>query len=178
MAESKVVSTPLRPNTKLTLECTSEVIPSTLYRPIIGSLLYLTASRPDIMYSVGSVARFQSNPRSSHLQAAKRILRFVNGTLSYGLHDLVSPTLPFKTYSATDWGGSLLDKSSTLGCCYLLGSNIISRLSKNQAIVSLSTFETEYITTSQAGSQLLWMTTTLTDLGLQFSGPPKLYCEN
>ncbi|XP_059659232.1 uncharacterized mitochondrial protein AtMg00810-like [Cornus florida] len=93
MDDCKAVSTPLCPTTNLSLECTTEAVPSTLYRLIIGSLLYLTTSRLDIMYLVGLVARFQSNPKSSHLQAAKRILRYVKGTISYGLFYIYSPSM-------------------------------------------------------------------------------------
>ncbi|XP_059627369.1 secreted RxLR effector protein 161-like [Cornus florida] len=178
MNDSKLVSTPLCPNTKLSLNCTSEAVPSTLYRSIIGSLLYLTASRPDIMYSVGLVARFQSNPKMSHLQAAKRILRYVKGTISYGLHYIFPPKMTIAAFSDADWGCSLPDRKSTSGYCYILGSNIVSWLSKKQDTVSLSTSKAEYITASQAASQLLWMQSTLTDLGLQFSMPPKLFCDN
>ncbi|XP_059671001.1 secreted RxLR effector protein 161-like [Cornus florida] len=166
MTECKSVSTPLCPNSKLSLECTTKPVPSTLYRFIISSLLYLIASRPDIMYSVGLVARFQSNPRLSHLQAAKRILRYVKGTISYGLHYIFSPILPITAFLNADWGGSLPDRKSTSGGCYLLGSNLVSWLSKKQDTVSLSTSEAEYIAASQAGSQLLWMHTTFVDLGL------------
>ncbi|XP_059663402.1 secreted RxLR effector protein 161-like [Cornus florida] len=130
------------------------------------------------MYYVGLVPRFQSNPRLSHLQAAKRILRYVKGTISYGLHYIFSSTLSITAFSDANWGGSLPDKKSTSGCCYLLGSNLVSWLSKKQDTVSLFTSEAEYIAASQAGSQLLWMHTTLADLGLHFSGPPKLYYDN
>ncbi|XP_059654714.1 uncharacterized mitochondrial protein AtMg00810-like [Cornus florida] len=149
MNDCKPVSTPLCPNTKLSLECTTESIPSTLYRSIIGSLLYLTASRPDIMYSVGLVARFQCNPRLSHLQAAKRILRYIKGTISYGLHYIVSPILSITAFLDANWGGSLPDKKKA-----------------------------EYIVASQDVSQLLWMNTTLADLGLHFSGPSHLLSFN
>ncbi|XP_059635312.1 secreted RxLR effector protein 161-like [Cornus florida] len=155
MAKNNVVSIPLCPNTKVTLECTTENVPSTLYRFIIGSLLYLIASRPDIMYYVGLVARFQSNPRASHLQTAKRILRYVKGTLSYGLHYLYSPSLPIITYSDADCSGSLPDRKSTSGCWYLLGSYMVSWLSKKQSTASSSITEAEYIAAAQAGSQLL-----------------------
>ncbi|XP_059635262.1 secreted RxLR effector protein 161-like [Cornus florida] len=175
MSDSKSVSTPLCPNTKLSLDCTSKAVPSTLYRSIIGSLLYLTASRPDIMYSVGLVARFQSNPKMSHLQVTKRILRYVKGTISYGLRYIFSPTMSIAAFSDADWGGSLPDRKSTSGCCYILGSNVVSWVSKKQETVFLSTSKAEYIATSQASSQLLWMQSTLTDLGLHFSIPPKLF---
>ncbi|XP_059658612.1 secreted RxLR effector protein 161-like [Cornus florida] len=123
MDDCKAVSTPLCPNTKLLLEYTTEAVPLTLYRLIIGSFLYLTASRPNIMYLVGLVARFQSNPKVSHLQAA---------------------------FSDADWGGSLPDRKSTSGYCYTLGSNVVLWLSKKQDTVSLSTSEAEYIVASQA----------------------------
>ncbi|XP_059629596.1 secreted RxLR effector protein 161-like [Cornus florida] len=178
MSDTKSVLTPLCPNTKLSLDCTLEPVPSTLYRSIIGSLQYLIASRPDIMYSVGLVARFQSNPKMSHLQAAKRILRYIKGTISYGLHYTYSPIMSIAAFSDADWGGSLPDRKSISGCCYTLGSNVVSWLSKKQDTISLSTSEAEYIAASQAGLQLLWMQSTLTDFGHHFSMPPKLFCDN
>ncbi|XP_059623065.1 uncharacterized mitochondrial protein AtMg00810-like [Cornus florida] len=126
MDHCKDVLTPLCPTSKLSLECITEAIPSTLQRSIIGSLLYLTASRPDIMNSVGLVARFQSNPMVSRLQAAKRILRYVKGTISYGLFYIYSSSMSIAALSDTDWGGSLPDRKSTSGCCYTLGSNVVS----------------------------------------------------
>ncbi|XP_059626095.1 uncharacterized mitochondrial protein AtMg00810-like [Cornus florida] len=130
MDNCKAVSTLLCPNTKLSLECTIKAVPSTLYRSIIGSLLYLTASRPDIMYSVGLVAKFQSNLKASHLQAAKRILRYVKGTISYGLFYIYSPSMSIAAFSDADWGGSLPDRKSTSGYYYTISSNVVSWLSK------------------------------------------------
>ncbi|XP_059629516.1 uncharacterized mitochondrial protein AtMg00810-like [Cornus florida] len=126
MDDCKAVSAPLCPNTKLSLECTTEEVPSTLYRSIIGSSLYFTASRPDIMYSMGLVAKFLSNLQASHLQAAKRILRYVKGTISYGLYYIFSPSIFIAAFSNVDWGGSLPDIKSTFSCCYILGSNVVS----------------------------------------------------
>ncbi|XP_059635533.1 uncharacterized mitochondrial protein AtMg00810-like [Cornus florida] len=102
MDDCKAVSTPLCPNTKLSLEYTTEAVPSTFYRSIIGSLLYVTVSRPDIMYSVGFVAKFQSNPKVSHFQAAKRILRYVKGTISYGLYYTFSPSMSIAAFLDAD----------------------------------------------------------------------------
>ncbi|XP_059663605.1 uncharacterized mitochondrial protein AtMg00810-like [Cornus florida] len=152
MDDYKVVSTPLCPNTKLSPECTTEAIPSTLYRSTIGSLLYLNASRTVIMYLVGLVARFQSNSEASHLEAAKRILRYVKGTISYGLYYIFSPSMSIAAFSDVDWGGYLPDRKSISSCCYVLGSNVVSWLCKKQDTVSLSTSEAEYIANSQAGS--------------------------
>ncbi|XP_059658642.1 uncharacterized mitochondrial protein AtMg00810-like [Cornus florida] len=120
MKDSKSVSTPLCPNTKLSVDCTSEAVPSTLYRSIIGNLLYLIASRPDIMYSVGLVARFQSNPKMSHLQAAKRILRYVKGTISYCLHYIFSLIMTKAVFSDVDWVDPYLTKRVLLGAVIFL----------------------------------------------------------
>ena len=96
------------------------------YRGMIGSLLYLTASRPDIMFSVCICARFQSNPKDSHLKTVKRIFRYLKDTSNYGLFYLRSSTLDLISYSDVDFAGCKTDRKSTSGTCHFLGhSNIM-----------------------------------------------------
>ena len=116
-----------------------------LYRSMICSLLYLTASRPDIMMSVCLCARFQANPKESHLRAVKRIIRYLNNTKDFGL--FYPKYCPFElvSYSDTDFVGSRTDRKSTSGTCHFIGKSLVSWFSKKQNYVSLSTCEAEYI---------------------------------
>ncbi|KAL5539417.1 hypothetical protein UlMin_045368 [Ulmus minor] len=144
---------------------------------MIGSLLYLTASRPDLCYSVGVCARFQSDPKESHLQAVKRIIRYVNGTLDYGLWYSMDTTTDLVGYSDADWAGTIDDRKSTSGGCFYLGNNLVSWFSKKQNSISLSTAEAEYIAAASASTQLLWMKQMLEDYGIK-QGMLTLYCDN
>ena len=122
-----------------------EVSP-TLYRSIIGSLLYLTASRPDIAFSVGVCARYQAAPKESYLTVVKRIIRYVNGTSDYGLWYSKDSNACHVGYSNADWARSVNDRKSTSGGCFYLGNSLVSWMSKkNLDYVSLSTAEAEYI---------------------------------
>jgi hypothetical protein len=130
---------------------------------MIGSLLHLTASRPDIAFSVGVCAHFQANPKESHLTAVKRIIRYVNNTLLYGIWYSRETNLVVVGYSDADWAGNADDRKSTSGGCFYVGNNLVAWMSKKQASISLSTVETEYIAAGSCCTQLLWMKTLLGD---------------
>jgi hypothetical protein len=132
---------------------------------MIGSLLYLTASRPDIAFSVGVCTHFQANPKESHLTAVKRIIRYVNDTLSYGIWYSRETNLVVTGYSDADWAGNADDRKSTSGGCFYVGNNLVSWMSKKQASISFSTAEAEYIAVGSYCTQLLWMKTLLGDYG-------------
>ena len=130
---------------KLNVDSSRVEVSPTLYRSIIGSLLYLTASRPDIAFSVGVCARYQAAPKQSHLTAAKRIIRYINGTPYYGLWYSKDSNAYLVGYLDADWDGSVDDRKSTSGGCFYLGNNLISWMSKKQNFVSLFIAEAEYI---------------------------------
>ncbi|XP_070002153.1 secreted RxLR effector protein 161-like [Nicotiana sylvestris] len=120
----------------------------TMYRGIIGSLLYLTANRPDIVFSVGLCARFQSNPKESHLKAAKRILRYLKRTHDLVLYYPTCDSFNLIGYDDTDYVGNLVDRKSTSEMAHFLGSCLISWGTRKQNSVALSTAEAEYIATT------------------------------
>ena len=130
---------------------------STEYRGIIGSLLYLTASRPDITFAVGVCARFQANPKKSHLEAAKRILRYLKGTENLGLWYPVDDNIELTGYSDADYGGCRIDRKSTSGTCQFLGNKLISWFSKKQNTVATSTTGAEYVAVGSCCAQILWL---------------------
>ena len=122
----KHASTPMSSSTKLNVDSSKVEVSLTLYRNIIGSLLYLTASRPDIAFSVGVCARYQAAPKESHLTAVKQIIRYVYGTLDYGLWYLEDFNACLVGYSDADWARSVDDRKSTSGGCFYLGNNLVS----------------------------------------------------
>ncbi|RVW29642.1 Retrovirus-related Pol polyprotein from transposon RE1 [Vitis vinifera] len=145
MEEAKVMKTPMSSSIKLDMDEKGKSIDSTMYRGMIGSLLYLTASRPDIMYSVCLCARFQSCPKESHLSAVKRILRYLKGTMNIGLWYPKGDNFELIGFSDADFAGCRVERKSTSGTCHFLGHSLVSWHSKKQNSVALSTAEAEYI---------------------------------
>ena len=137
--------TPMTANAKLTNDPSSESVDVTLYRSMIGCLLYLIASRPDIVFSVDVCSRFQSNPKVSHLNAVKRITKYVGGICDYGLFYSNESNLSLAGFSDSNWAGNADDRKSTIGGCFYVRANLVAWMSKKQNSVSLSATEAEYI---------------------------------
>ena len=149
----------------------------TSYRGMIGSLLYLTASRPDIMYATCLCARFQADPRDIHLVAVKRILRYLKGTPNLGIWYPKESGFNLVGYTDSDYAGSVVDRKSTSGSCQFLGSRLVSWYSKKQQTVSNSTAEAEYIAAGSCCAQILWIRNQLRDYGSVLNKIPIL-CDN
>jgi hypothetical protein len=177
MKDAKPIKTPMGTNGHLDLDTGGKSIDQKVYRSMIGSLLYLCASRPDVMLSVCMCARFQSNPKEVHLRAVKRIMRYLVHTPKFGLWYPKGFTFDLIGYSDADWAGCKIDRKSTLGTCQFLGRSLVSWASKKQNFVALSTAEAEYIAASHCCAQLLWMRQTLRDYGYKLSKVP-LLCDN
>ncbi|WJX73238.1 hypothetical protein P8452_57046 [Trifolium repens] len=168
--------TPAPTHLKLTKDEKGVNVDPSLYRSMIGSLLYLTASRPDITYVVGVCARYQAEPKMSHLNQVKRIMKYVNGTRDYGMmYSHCNSTL--LGYCDADWAGSANDRKNTSGGCFFLGNNLISCFSKKQNCVALSTAEAEYIAVESSCSQLVWMKQMLKEYDME-QDVITLYCDN
>ncbi|XP_069149993.1 secreted RxLR effector protein 161-like [Solanum lycopersicum] len=153
------------------------LVNQTMYRGIIGSLLYLTASRPDIVYSIGMCARFQECPRDSHLKAAKHILRYLKKTRDLVLFYPVGDTFDLVGFADADFAGYQVDRKSTYGMNHFLGSSLISWGTKKQNSVALSTAKAEYVAAAVCCSQLLWIRQHLEDFGIHIKTIP-LMCDN
>jgi uncharacterized membrane protein YciS (DUF1049 family) len=177
MENAKPASTPMATTTKLGKDEDGTSVDESMYRGMIGSLLYLTASRPDIMFSVCLCARFQSAPKESHLIAVKRILRYLIGTKELYLWYPLECNFDLIGYSDADYAGSLVDRKSTSGMATFLGPCIVAWASKKQNTVALSTAESEYISAAQLCSQLLWIRQQLHDYGVNIECVPIL-CDN
>ena len=170
------VATPMATATKLDHD-EGVVVDVTDYRGTIGSLLYPTASRPDIMYSTCLCARYQANPREPHLIAVKRIFRYLKGEPNLGLWYPRETDFNLVGYSDSDFAGCKIDRKSTSGSCQLLGGRLVSWFSKKQKSISTSTAEAEYIAAGSCCAQILWMKHQLQDYGLSYTKLP-IYCDN
>ncbi|WVZ93752.1 hypothetical protein U9M48_039709, partial [Paspalum notatum var. saurae] len=174
MGDSKPMTTPMSTNTALDITEDGEAVDQKKFRGMIGSLLYLTATRPDIQFAVCLCARYQASPRTSHYQAVKRIFKYLKFTPELGLWYSSGYSLSLRGFSYADHAGCRIDRKSTFGTCQLLGTSLVSWSSHKQASVSLSTTEAEYIAAASCCSQLLWMKATLSDFGLKYGRIPLL----
>ncbi|GJR98395.1 hypothetical protein Tco_0270569 [Tanacetum coccineum] len=163
--------------TKLTRDEEGESVDNTKYRGMIGSLLYLTASRPDIMFSVCLCARFQEDPKTSHLEAVKRIFRYIKGTTHLGLWYPKGSGIETIVYADSDHAGDYVDRKSTSGVCTFMGCCLTSWFSKKQTALAISTTEAEYVSAGKACQQALWMKQALIDYGVRLDDIP-IMCDN
>ncbi|KAJ9542137.1 hypothetical protein OSB04_028643 [Centaurea solstitialis] len=177
MDTSSVAKTPMASGTLIGADPKGKPVDQKTYRAIIGSLLYLTASRPDIMFATCFCARFQGNPKESHMMAVKRILRYLKGTPNRGLWYPKESGFELVAFSDADHGGCQLDRKSTSGHVQFLGDKLVSWGSKKQHCVSTSTAEAEYVAAASCCSQVLWMRTQLRDYGYNFNHIP-IYCDS
>jgi hypothetical protein len=177
MKDAKPAKTPMGTDGHVDLNKGGKSVDQKAYRSMIGSLLYLCASRPDIMLSVCMCARFQSDPRECHLVAVKQILRYLVATPCFGIWYPKGSTFDLIRYSDFDYAGCKVDRKSTSGTCQFLGMSLVSWSSKKQTSVALSTAEAKYVAAGQCCAQLLRMRQTLWDFGYNLSKVP-LLCDN
>ena len=144
---------------------------------MIGSLLYLPTNRPNISYSVEVYARYQANPKESHMIALKRIIKYVKTTADFGVWYSNDTNDILVGYSNADWAENADDRKSTLGGCFYVGNNLVSWMSKKKNFISLSTTEVEYIAAGSCCTQLLWMQKLVHDYGI-YQEHLTIYCDN
>ncbi|CAM8978405.1 unnamed protein product [Rhodiola kirilowii] len=169
--------TPAATHVKITKTEAGTSVDQTLNRSMIGSLLYLTACRPDIAQAVGVCARYQVNPKESHLMNVKRIIKYVCGKTDYGLWYTKDTNSCLVGYCDADWARNSEDRKSTSGGCFFLGNNLVSWFSKKQNNIPLSTAEAEYIAAESCCTQMLWMKQMLEEYGVK-QDVMTLYCDN
>jgi hypothetical protein len=149
MKDAKPAKTPMGTDGHLDLDKGGKSVDQKAYRSMIGSSLYLYASRPDIMLSVCMCARFQSDPKECHLVAMKRILRYLVHRPCFGIWYPKGSTFDLIEYSDSDYVGCKVDRKSTSGTCQFLGRSLLSWSSKKQTFVALSIAEAEYVVAGQ-----------------------------
>ncbi|GJR33127.1 putative ribonuclease H-like domain-containing protein [Tanacetum coccineum] len=173
----KTAITPMETKVALTKDEEAVDVDVHLYRSMIGSLMYLTASRPDIMYAVCVCSRFQVTPKTSHLNAVKRIFKYLKGKPNLGLWYPRESPFDLEAFSDSDYGGSNLDRKSTTGGCQFLGQRLISWQCKKQTIVATFTTEAEYVAAANYFGQVLWVQNQLLDYGFNFMNT-KIHIDN
>jgi hypothetical protein len=178
MENCKPTATPMNQKDKFSKEDGTARVNEEKYRSLIGCLLYLTATRPDILYATNLLSRFMHCPSELHMRAAKRILRYIKGTCSFGVKFMQCKTLKLHGFSDSDWGGFIDDMKSTSGFCFNLGSTIFSWSSKKQSIVAQSTAEAEFIAATAAVNQALWLQKLLRDLHMEEEEATEISVDN
>ena len=178
MTDAKPQSSPMCPSLKLSLASGTPLADPTTYRSIVGALQYLTMSRPDLSYSVNKLSQYLKAPTDVHWSACKRVLRYLVGTPSLGLHFHSSSPFDLQGYADADWAGCLDDRRSTSGYCVFLAGNLISWCSKKQTVIARSSAESEYRSLALATSEIIWVQSLLQELSIDLSSPPVIWCDN
>ena len=187
MLNCKSIGTPMAPGSTLTKDQCPKTREEEIkmhnvpYISAVGSLMYLaTMTRPDIAYTVGVLARFNSNPGMAHWKAVKRLFQYLKGTLDITLTygpDSTTPDL-FHTFCDADHGGNKDNGKSTTGYMIKLGTGVVSWSSKLQPVVMLSTTEAEYVASVAAGKEIKWMNNLLKEFGITYPQPSQLWIDN
>ncbi|KAK0578715.1 hypothetical protein LWI29_014981 [Acer saccharum] len=178
MAGAKPVQTPLPTSPPLSLHSGTPLSDPTAYRTVVGSLQYLSLTRPDISFAVNRLSQFMHQPSSDHWELVKRVLRYLGGTLNDGILIHRDSPISLHTFSDADWAGNKDDYSSTGAYIVYLGRTPISWSSKKQQTIARSSTEAEYRTVASTAAELNWVCFLLTDLGLTLPSVPIIYCDN
>ena len=165
-------------NLKLLNDDSSKRVDVMLYRQIISSLMYLTNTRPYICFVINNLSQYIVEPQHAHLVAAKHVMRYLKGSLDYGLRYAVYSEFRLCGYIDSDWAGSAEDRKSTSRYCFSLGSGVISWIRRNKTHVSLSTAEGEYIAACSSCSEEVWLHKLLAGLFDTEMDATETYCDN
>nr|GEW60263.1 retrovirus-related Pol polyprotein from transposon TNT 1-94 [Tanacetum cinerariifolium] len=177
MENCYTVPTPMVEQAKLKLNLVGKPVNHTDYQIMIGSLMYVTSSRPDIMFTTCMCARYQANPNEHHMSAVKRIFYYLKRTINLGLWYPKDYGFDLTAYSDVDHAGCHLDRKSTSDGVQFLGDKLVCWSSKKQNCVSISIAESEYVAVSSCCAQVLWMRTQLMDYGFFYDKVP-IYCDS
>ncbi|MCI15964.1 copia-type polyprotein [Trifolium medium] len=177
MDQCNKVCSPMVPGNKLIRDENGRTIDATSYRQMTGCLMYLLAARSDLTFSVCLIARYMERPTEMHLTAAKRVMRYLKGTMDLGIWYKRNESMKLVGWSDSDYAGDLDDRKSTSGYVFMLGSSSISWSSKKQAIVTLSTTEAEFVAAASCACQDIWLRRILEQLG-QIQQCTIINCDN
>ena len=178
LTDTRVVDSPSELNVEYSPTDGSPLKDPTLYRTIVGSLVYLTITRPDIAYAVHIVSQFVAAPTCTHWAAVVRILRYLRGTMFRSLLLSSTSTLELRAYSDASYARNSTDRRSVTGFCVFLGDSLISWKSKKQSVVSLSSTEAEYRAMASTSKEIIWLRWLLADMGVLIPHPTPMYCDN
>lgn len=178
MLNSKPADTPMNFNEKLQQDDGAEMADAKKFRSLVGGLNYLTHTRPDIAYSVSLISRFMQQPSRNHFGAAKRVLRYIAGTMEYGIMYSKVPDLRLCGFTDSDWASSLDDRKSVSASVFTLGSGVITWSSKKQPMTALSSTEAEYVAATSAACQAIWLRRLLAEVNQEQEGATEIFCDN
>ncbi|XP_058767437.1 uncharacterized mitochondrial protein AtMg00810-like [Vicia villosa] len=171
-------STPVDPNIKLGSAEEDIVVDKEMYQRLVGRLIYLSHTRPDIAFAVSLVSQFMHQPKEAHLQAALRIVQYLKGTPGRGILFKRNKSVSLEAYTDADYAGLVVDRRSTTGYCTFLGGNLVTWKSKKQSVVARSSAEAEFRAMAQGICELLWLKIILEDLKIRWDESMRLYCDN
>ncbi|GJR72449.1 hypothetical protein Tco_0084814 [Tanacetum coccineum] len=177
MESSDPVDTPMVKKSKLDEDPQGKTVDLTHYRRMVDTLMYLTASRPDLTFVVCMCARYQARPTEKHLHAVKRIFKYLRGTVNRRLWYPKDSSIALTAYANADYAGCQNTRRSTSGSMQLVGDRLVSWSSKRQKSAAISSTKAECIALSGCCAQVLWMRSQLTDYGLGFN-KITIYCDN
>jgi hypothetical protein len=178
MTSCKPISIPLEQNVKLSADEGDLVEDTTMYRCIVGSLIYMTITRPDLSYVVGVVSQFMQTPQKPHLDAVRRILRYIKHTLQCGIFYEAKSQLQVHGYTDVDWVDNVSNRRLTSGFMFFFGSGVVSWSNKKQPTIALSSTEAEYKGVAIIACEVVWLQKLFSDLGQSVDAPFVIYCDN
>lgn len=178
----KPSSIPMDPSIKLVFEppkgVVDDLVDAAAYRRLVGRLMYLQITRPDITFAVNKLSQFSSAPRKSHHKALFKVLHYIKGTIGQGLFYSSSSEMQIQAFADADWGSCQDSRRSTSGFCIFIGTSLISWKSKKQKVVAKSSAEAEYRSLYVVTDELFWLNNFFIELRLPLSKPTLLFCDN
>jgi len=178
MEKSNLSKNAIAPGHKLIKDENGVKVDATKYKQIVGCLIYLAATRPDLMYVLSLISRFMKCPTELHMQAVKRVLKYLNGTINLGIMYKRGGSEKLEAYIDSDYAGNLDDRKITSRYVFMLSSGVVSWSSKKQPVVTLSTTEAEFIAAAFCACQSVWMRRVLKKLDHTQSESITVYCDN
>ncbi|KAJ9559500.1 hypothetical protein OSB04_004660 [Centaurea solstitialis] len=178
MIDCKPANTPMIMNQKLYMEEKAEPADKERYQRMVGKLIYLSHTRPDIAYAVGVVSQFMHQPQKDHMEAVLRIIRYLKGTAGHGVLFQPNGHLETQLYTDADWAGDKGNGRSTSGYFTLVGGNLVTWRSKKQNVVALSSAESEFRGIARGITEVLWVRRLLTEIGYPPQGPSRILSDN
>ena len=178
LLDCKPADTPMMPNHGLKIVEGAESTDQEKYQRLVGKLLYLSHTRPDIAYAVGVISQFMHRPQEEHMNAALRIVRYLKGTINYGVFLKRGKDLEVDGYTDADWASNPVDRRSTGGYFTFIGGNLVTWRSKKQKVVALSSAEAEFRGIKSGLTEIMWLRRLLTEIGFSPNRKSKLFCDN
>lgn len=163
---------------KLTKEVGVPLTDPTQYRKLVGKLMYIQITRPDISFAVNKLCQFSHDPRDIHLNVVHKVLRYLKGTVGQGIFYPADTNFDLRGFSDADWGTCTDDRRSVTAYCMFIGESLLSWRSVKQDTVSCSSAESEFRAMALASIELVWLSRLMIDLKVPFTRPAYLYCDN